>query len=79
MKIPKYIINKLIKIDKNAHEIKNLTSEIELWLEDKGIDIERFRQDQLCVLELAEYGELACNEHEITSKLLENIIEIQVN
>ncbi|RIJ65515.1 hypothetical protein [Rummeliibacillus sp. POC4] len=77
MKIPKHIINKLIKIDKNAQESKNLAYEIEQWLEGKGIDTERFRQEQLSVLELAEYGELSSNVHEITSMFLENIHEIQ--
>jgi|APAga8741244001_1050109.scaffolds.fasta_scaffold06952_6 hypothetical protein len=80
MKIPKHIVTKLIKIDKNYKQSMHLSREIDEWLTENGIDIYKLRSETSSVLESAEHGELLSLDYEeIALLLLKNIEDLKQN
>ncbi|AKO92688.1 hypothetical protein BEH_11640 [Priestia filamentosa] len=73
MKVPKHIVDKLARINKNAFENRELMYEVESWLNKKGIDTNLLRKAGFSILEAVEYGELSPDKEKLKQDLIDDI------
>ena len=77
-KIPKHIVNKIIRANEMAQKKKLLMAEVEDWMTSKGIDVDEYRTETFSVLEHADYGELNPNDYDsLGETIIKDIEEIR--